>query len=64
MPASFTLYGNPGSTASNRVRLMLAEAGFTNYDFVSLNFKTAEHKVGRSLPTLLPGLQNFYMQTL
>jgi hypothetical protein len=56
MPASFTLYGNPGSSSSNRVRIMLAEAGFADYDFVSLDFKTAEQKVGSTLLTFLPGL--------
>jgi hypothetical protein len=46
MPAAFTLYGNLNSTASNRVRLMLADANFTNYDFVMLNFQKSEQKVG------------------
>jgi len=45
MPASFTLYGNLASTATNRVRLMLADANFTDYDFVALNFQKSEQKV-------------------
>lgn len=69
MPASFTLYGNAISAASNRVSLMLAEAGFTDYDFVSLNFRTAEQKVGSTLLSSLLGLQSIpdlwiYVQTL
>jgi glutathione S-transferase len=51
MPASFTLYGNRASSSSNRVRIMLAEAGFVEYKFVSLDFKTAEQKVGSTLFT-------------
>jgi glutathione S-transferase len=47
MPA-FTLYGAPGSTNTNRVRLTLAEGGFTDYDFVPLNLRKGEQKVSRS----------------
>ena len=45
----FTLYGNPGSTASDRVRLTLAEGGFTDYEFVTMDFLKADHKVSSSL---------------
>jgi hypothetical protein len=45
MPA-FTLYGSRGSTNTDRVRLTLAEAGFTDYEFVLLNLQKGEQKVG------------------
>jgi hypothetical protein len=45
MPA-FTLYGSPGSTNTDRVRLTLAEGGFTDYEFVPLNLQKGEQKVG------------------
>jgi len=45
MPA-FTLYGSLGSTNTDRVRLTLAEAGFTDYKFEVLNLPKGEHKVG------------------
>jgi glutathione S-transferase len=44
MPA-FTLYGARGSSNTDRVRLTLAEAGFTDYDLVLLNFQKGEQKV-------------------
>jgi glutathione S-transferase len=44
MAASFTIYGSPGSTATNTVRLMLADANI-DYEFVTLDFMKAEHKV-------------------
>jgi|HubBroStandDraft_4_1064222.scaffolds.fasta_scaffold1893537_1 glutathione S-transferase len=45
MPA-FTLYGgNPGSTASDIVKLTLAEGGFTDYEFKGLDMMSGEHKV-------------------
>jgi len=50
---SFTLYGNPGSTASDPVRLLLSEAGFTDFDSVTLNMMTADHKVRGSNPSRL-----------
>jgi len=40
----FTLYGNPGSSASDRVTLTLAEGGFTDYEFVIMDFMKADHK--------------------
>ena len=44
MPA-FTLYGARGSTNADRVRLTLAEGGFTDYEFVSINLAKGEQKV-------------------
>lgn len=43
MPA-FTLYGARGSTNTDRVRLTLAEGGFTDYDLVLLNLQRGEQK--------------------
>ncbi|KAJ3497273.1 hypothetical protein NLG97_g2035 [Lecanicillium saksenae] len=43
MPA-FTLYGARGSTNTDRVRLTLAEGGFTDYDMVFLNLPGGEQK--------------------
>jgi glutathione S-transferase len=45
MPA-FTLYGSRGSTNTDRVRLTLAESGFTDYELVLLNLQKGEQKVG------------------
>ena len=45
MPA-FTLYGSRGSTNTDRVRLTLAEGGFTDYKLVLLNLQKGEQKVG------------------
>ncbi len=45
MPA-FTLCGARGSTNTDRVRLTLAEGGFTDYEFVLVNLQKGEHKVG------------------
>ena len=45
MPA-FTLYGSRGSTNTDRVRLTLAEGGFTDYQLVLLNLQKGEQKVG------------------
>ena len=47
MPA-FTLYGARGSTNTDRVRLTLAEGGFTDYELVFLNLQKGEQKVGES----------------
>jgi glutathione S-transferase len=44
MPA-FTLYGSRGSTNTDRVRLTLVEAGFTDYELVLLNLQKGEQKV-------------------
>lgn len=44
MPA-FTLYGARGSTNTDRVRLTLAEGGFTDYELVLLNLQKGEQKV-------------------
>ena len=52
MPA-FTLYGSRGSTNTDRVRLTLAEGGFTDYKLVLLNLQKGEQKVGD--PFLLEG---------
>ncbi|KAH0432943.1 hypothetical protein CcaCcLH18_06058 [Colletotrichum camelliae] len=43
MPA-FTLYGARGSTNTDRVRLTLAEGGFTDYELVLINLQKWEHK--------------------
>lgn len=43
--ASFTLYGSRGSTCTDRVRLTLAEGGFTNYELVFLNLPKGEQRV-------------------
>ncbi|CAG9950229.1 unnamed protein product [Clonostachys rosea f. rosea IK726] len=43
MPA-FTLYGARGSTNTDRVRLTLAEGGFTDYELVLLNLAKGEQK--------------------
>ncbi|ERS98132.1 glutathione S-transferase [Sporothrix schenckii 1099-18] len=40
----FTLYGARGSSNTDRVRLTLADAGFTDYDTVLLNLATGEQK--------------------
>lgn len=40
----FTLYGARGSTNTDRVRLTLADAGFTDYDLVLLNLMKGEQK--------------------
>lgn len=45
MPA-FTLYGARGSINTDRVRLTLAEGGFTDYELVFLNLQKGEQKVG------------------
>lgn len=42
---AFTLYGARGSTNTDRVRLTLAEGGFTNYELVPMNLQKGEHKV-------------------
>ncbi|CAN9352386.1 unnamed protein product [Alternaria alternata] len=43
MPA-FTLYGSRGSTNTDRVRLTLAEGGFTDYELVLVNLQKGEQK--------------------
>jgi hypothetical protein len=43
--SSFTLYGARGSTNTNRVRLTLAEGGFTNFELVFLDLAKGEQKV-------------------
>lgn len=45
MPA-FTLHGSRGSTNTDRVRLTLAEGGFTDYELVLVNIQKGEQKVG------------------
>ncbi len=45
MPA-FILYGNRGSTNTDRVRLTLAEGGFTDYELRPLSMPKGELKVG------------------
>lgn len=58
MPA-FTLYGSRGSTNTDRVRLTLAEGGFTDYELVLLNLLKGEQKVGD--PFLLEDDAAFYI---
>ncbi|KAF1846346.1 glutathione S-transferase [Cucurbitaria berberidis CBS 394.84] len=41
---AFTLYGSHGSTNTDRVRLTLAEGGFTDYKLVLLNLQKGEQK--------------------
>lgn len=48
MPA-FTLYGAHGSSNTDRVRLVLAEASFTDYEYVPLNLSTGEAKSAENL---------------
>ncbi|KAI1874163.1 uncharacterized protein JN550_002742 [Neoarthrinium moseri] len=48
MPA-FILYGSRGSTNTDRVRLTLAEGGFTDYELVLLDLQKGEQKVGDAL---------------
>lgn len=47
MPA-FTLYGSRGSTNTDRVRLTLAEGGFTDYELVLIDLRKGEQKVSES----------------
>jgi hypothetical protein len=56
MPA-FTLYGSRGSTNTDRVRLTLAEGGFTDYELVLLNLQKGEQKV---CDLLLHSASNFF----
>jgi hypothetical protein len=44
MPA-FTLYSSRGSTNTDRVRLTLAEGGFTDFELVMLDLAKGEQKV-------------------
>ncbi|KAK2040092.1 glutathione S-transferase domain-containing protein, partial [Colletotrichum somersetense] len=44
MSPAFTLYGAPGSTNTDRVRLTLAEGGFTDYELVLVNLQKGEQK--------------------
>jgi len=57
MPA-FTLYGSRGSTNTNRVRLTLAEGGFTDYELVLLNLQKGEQKVSDSFLNLILHIKN------
>ena len=50
MPA-FTLYGARGSTNTDRVRITLAEGGFTDFETVLLNLQAGEQKVNMSFLT-------------
>jgi hypothetical protein len=66
MPA-FTLYGSRGSTNTDRIRLTLAEGGFTDYELVLLNLQKGEQKVRDPSPFLLeddaasPYMSDFYI---
>lgn len=62
MPA-FTLYCAPGSTNTDRVRLTLAEGGFTDYELVQLNLLKGEQKVSRTTlwqPARLSARQTYH----
>jgi glutathione S-transferase len=48
---AFILYGHPSSINTDRVRLTLAAANITNYEWVSLDMLVGEHKVGPPLPS-------------
>lgn len=52
MAPAFTLYGGRGSTNTDRVRLTLAEGGFSDYEFVIVNLQKGEQKVGKPFPFL------------
>jgi glutathione S-transferase len=39
------LYGSPFSGSTVRVTLLLDEAGFTDYDFVTINIMKGENRV-------------------
>jgi len=56
MPA-FVLYGARGSTNTDRVRLTLAEGGFTDYELVLADLQRGEQKVSRPCITYL---QSFF----
>lgn len=49
------LYGFPGSTNTDRVRLTLAEAGISDYKFVVVDLRKGEQKVSRVAPVFLSG---------
>jgi glutathione S-transferase len=49
MPA-FTLYGARGSSTTDRIRLTLAEGGFTDFELVLLNLQKGEQKVSDPFP--------------
>jgi glutathione S-transferase len=44
MPA-FTLYGGRGSSNTDRVRLVLAEGGFTDFDYQLIDLRKGDQKV-------------------
>lgn len=52
MPA-FVLYGARGSTNTDRVRLTLAEGGFTDYELVLADLQRGEQKVSCPCTTYL-----------
>lgn len=41
----FTLYANPIATAPDRILLALADAGFTDFEYVNVDMSAKEHKV-------------------
>ena len=57
MAPAFTLYGGRGSSNTDRVRLTLAEGGFTDYELVLIDLRSGEQKVSEpSLSTAHPHL--------
>ena len=53
MTPAFTLYGGRGSSNTDRVRLTLAEGGFTDYELVLLDLSKGEQKVRAGTLVLL-----------
>ncbi|KAK1589956.1 glutathione S-transferase [Colletotrichum navitas] len=49
MSPAFTLYGARSSTNTDRVRLTLAEAGFTDYELVLVNLQQGEQKSAENM---------------
>jgi hypothetical protein len=47
---AFVLYGARGSTNTDRVRLTLAEGGFTDYELVLADLQRGEQKVSSPAP--------------
>jgi hypothetical protein len=63
MPA-FTLYGGQSSTNTTRVRLTLAEGGFSDYETVWLNLLKGEQKVrASSLPRVFAEVMTYSRRT-
>jgi hypothetical protein len=57
MPA-FTLYSSRGSSNTDRVRLTLAEGGFTDYETVIVNLAKGEQKV-RGMSVIAKSIRHY-----